>query len=100
MGPALVHPPSNGARLCPKDQPQQLRKPKGPIAGARLHSGQNQRTEVLREVVEMSIELTLLLRKGERDRPGRPAARPAQQLPQPVELALVHPPSNGARLCP
>ena len=63
-------------------QPQQLRKAKRPIQGARLHSGESLRAEIAGEVVEMSIELTLLLRKGERDRPGRPAARPAQQLPR------------------
>ena len=40
--------------------------------------------------METSIELTLPLRKGQRDRPGRPAARPAQQLP----------PAAGFRLPP
>src|SRR2546425_12039030 len=75
------HPIPTGARLWATPQPQQLGNAGRPIQGARVLSSQNQRSEMVGEAVERPIELTLLLRKGERDRPGRPAARPAQQPP-------------------
>src|SRR6266853_6061909 len=95
---ALGHLNSNGARLWPTPRPQQLGKPKGPIQTSCVHSTQTQRARMVLGGVETSIDVTLLLRKGERDRPGRPAARPAQQLLPGNWLALAHLTSNGARL--
>ena len=60
----------------------------------RVHSSQTQRAEVVGKGFQAAVEPALPL-NGERDRPGRPAARPAQQLPSAMVRALAHLISNA-----
>jgi hypothetical protein len=58
-------------------QPQHFREAKGDIQALRVHSGQNQRPDMIGESEEVAVGLFLLLRKGERDRLDRTRRRPA-----------------------
>ncbi len=78
----------NGARLWATPQPQQFRKPKGPIQGAGPFRP-NSACGGARRERGIGRRGGIALEKGERDRPGRTAARPAQQLFPGIWLALA-----------